>query len=141
MHKDIPGNAVQNQKMTTGDIYDIVSGKLRIAKRIAIPAMIQSKVSVVSGFSVMGTLEPKHDVMTKYRLHEGLSIGQRVSVFSKMFQGMCQVIGTSILYNSTYNLHTNVQMECYNRTIASMLRFYVTDHQSDWYKYIGVLTY
>ena len=53
----------------------------------------------------------------------------------------CRILGITNLYTSVYHPQTNGQVERYNRTIASMLRNYVNEHQDDWDVYVGPLTY
>ena len=60
---------------------------------------------------------------------------------AKFFHSTCHVLGVTKLYASAYHPQTNGQVERYNRTIASMLRNYVSDHQGDWDVYVGPLTY
>ena len=60
---------------------------------------------------------------------------------AKFFHSTCRVRGITNLYTSAYHPQTNAQVERYNRTIASMLRNYVGEHQDDWDVYVGLLTY
>ena len=60
---------------------------------------------------------------------------------AKFFQSVCRVLEIKNLYTSAYHPQTNGQVERYNRTIASMLRNYVNEHQNDWDVYVGPLTY
>ncbi|CDF40838.1 unnamed protein product [Chondrus crispus] len=60
---------------------------------------------------------------------------------AKFFHSTCRVLGITNLYTSAYHPQTNGQVERYNRTIASMLRNYVGEHQDDWDVYVGPLTY
>ena len=60
---------------------------------------------------------------------------------ANVFQSVCRVLGITNLYKSAYHPQTNGQVERYNRTIASMLRNYVNEHQDDWDVYVGPLTY
>ncbi|CDF34348.1 unnamed protein product [Chondrus crispus] len=60
---------------------------------------------------------------------------------AKFFHSTCRVLGITNLYTSAYHSQTNGQVERYNRTISSMLRKYVGEHQDDWYVYVGPLMY
>ena len=60
---------------------------------------------------------------------------------ANFFQSVCRVLGITNLYTSAYHPQTNGQVERWNRTIASMLRNYVKEHQDDWDVYVGPLTY
>ena len=60
---------------------------------------------------------------------------------AKFFQAVCQHLGISPRFITTYHPQTNGQAERYNRTIIAMLRNYVNDHQDDWDKYSEALTY
>ena len=60
---------------------------------------------------------------------------------TKFFHSTCRVLGIPNLYTAVYHPQTNGQVERYNRTIASMLRNHVGEHQDDWDVYVGPLTY
>ena len=60
---------------------------------------------------------------------------------AKFFQSVCRVLGITNLYTSAYHSKTNGQVERYNWTIASMLRYYIHELQDDWDVYVGPLTY
>lgn len=66
---EAPDTKSKKLEITSAAIYDIVSRKVRLEKGVKIPAMIQAKVAVVSDFSGLGMLEPKHDAMRKYWPH------------------------------------------------------------------------
>ena len=54
---------------------------------------------------------------------------------------MCELLGISNVFTSTYHPQTNGLVERYNRTILAMLRNYVNEHQNDWDEFASVLTY
>ena len=60
---------------------------------------------------------------------------------AKFFQSVCRVLGITNLYTSAYHPQTNRQVERYNWTIVSMLRYYVNEHQDNWDVNVGPLTY
>ena len=60
---------------------------------------------------------------------------------AKFFQAVCELLGISNVFTSTYHPQTNGQVERYNRTILAMLRNYVNEHQNDWDEFASVLTY
>ena len=60
---------------------------------------------------------------------------------AKFFQAVCELLGISNVFTSTYHPQTNGQVERYNRTILAMLRNYVNEHQNDWDEFATVLTY
>ena len=60
---------------------------------------------------------------------------------AQLFQSVCKILGVSNIFTATYHPQTNGQVERYNRTILSMLRNYVNEHQSDWDEYVSALTY
>ncbi len=60
---------------------------------------------------------------------------------AKVFQEACRILGIKNVYTSTYHPQAKGQVERYNRTILSMLRHYVHDHQRDWNSFAETLTY
>ena len=60
---------------------------------------------------------------------------------AKFFQAVCELLGISNVFTSTYHLQKNGQVERYNRTILAMLRNCVNEHQNDWDDFASVLTY
>ena len=67
---------------------------------------------------------------------------------AKFFQAVCEQLGISNVFTSTYHPQTNGQVERYNRTILAMLRNYVMitsisiiENQNDWDEFAFVLTY
>ena len=50
---------------------------------------------------------------------------------AKFFQAVCELLGISNFFTSTYHSQTNGQVERYNTTILAMLRNYVNEHQND----------
>ena len=60
---------------------------------------------------------------------------------AKFFHSTCRILGITNFSTSVYHPQTKGQVERYNRTIASMLRNYVGEHQDDWDVYVGQLTY
>ena len=67
----------------------------------------------------------------KYGIPRSLLSDNGPQFNAKFFHSACQILGISKLYTSTYHPQTNGQVERYNRTIASMLRKYVNEHQDD----------
>ncbi len=51
---------------------------------------------------------------------------------AKVFQHVCQILGISNVFRTTYQPQSNGQSERYNRTVQSVLRKYVADHPVDW---------
>lgn len=47
---------------------------------------------------------------------------------SQCFQGVCQLLGASNSFTSSYHAQTNGQAGRFNRTILAMLRCYVNEH-------------
>ena len=69
-------------------------------------------------------------------------ISENVKQFAEQFfQAVCSLLGLSNIFTSTYNPQTNGQVERCNRTILSMLRNYVNEHQDDWERYATALKY
>ena len=60
---------------------------------------------------------------------------------SRFFLSVCQLLGVMNAFTSAYHPQANGQVERYNRTILSMLRCYVEEHQNDWDRYASALTY
>ena len=58
-----------------------------------------------------------------------------------LFRRVCQLLGVTNVFTSTYHPQTNGQVERYNRTVLAMLRCYVGEHQDDWDLYAPMLTY
>ena len=79
--------------------------------------------------------------MGKYGVPRSLLSDTGPQFNAKFFQSVFRVLGITSLYTSAYHPQTNGQVERYNRTIASMLRNYVNEHQDDWDVYVGSLTY
>ena len=77
----------------------------------------------------------------KYAVPSSLLSDNGPQFNAKLFQSVFRVLGITNFYTSAYHPQTNVQVERYNRTIASMLRNYVNEHQDDWDVYVGPLTY
>ena len=77
----------------------------------------------------------------KYGVPRTLLSDNGPQFIAKFFHSTCLVLGITNLYTSAYHPQTNGQVERYTRTIASMLRSYVGEHQDDWDVYVGPLTY
>ena len=77
----------------------------------------------------------------KYGVPRSLLSDNRPPFDAKFFRSTCRVLGVTNLYTSAYHPQTNGQFERYNRTIASMLRNYVSEDQNDCDVYVGPLTY
>lgn len=60
---------------------------------------------------------------------------------SKLYQNTCRILGISNILTSAYQPQTNGQLERLNRSIALVLRFYVSDHPENRDKYIDPLTH
>ena len=60
---------------------------------------------------------------------------------SRIFLNVCQLRGVTNAFTSAYHLQPNGQVKRYNRTILSMLRCYVEEHQNDWDRYASALAY
>jgi len=58
---------------------------------------------------------------------------------SMFFQGVCSLFWISNRYSTTYHLHTNGQVERYNRNIVGQLWTYVQDHQYRWDELVSML--
>ena len=58
---------------------------------------------------------------------------------SLFFQGVCNLMGIRNLYTSTYNPHTNGQVERFNKTLVDMLMHYIEDHQDNWDELVSVI--
>lgn len=58
-----------------------------------------------------------------------------------MFTQVCEIIGTTNLFTTTYNPQGNVQVESLNRTLLKSLRQYVRDHPKDCDLLCDLLTY
>lgn len=56
--KVVPDSNYKKLELTSAEIHDIVSGKVRLSKRFTIPVMSQEKAAIVSEFSGIGTIEP-----------------------------------------------------------------------------------
>lgn len=59
----------------------------------------------------------------------------------KLFAALCDFLGTDLRTTTAYHPQTNGQMERYNKTIIARLRHYVSEHKSDWDKFVQPLTY
>ena len=57
------------------------------------------------------------------------------------FQRVCQLLGITNLFTTTYHPQTNGQTERFNRSLTAMLRCFVDDHPEDWCKYASALAY
>ena len=77
----------------------------------------------------------------KYSVPRSLLSDSGPQFNAKFFQSACRLLGITNLYTSVHDPQTNGQVERYNRTIASMLRNYVNEHQDDWDVYVRPLTY
>lgn len=66
--KAVPVSNKERVEVIIPVIYDIVSGKVHLAKRVTISAISQAKCDLVYDFSVLGTIDPEQDYMMKYRL-------------------------------------------------------------------------
>ena len=77
----------------------------------------------------------------KYGVPRTLLSDDGPQINANFFHSTCGVLGITNLYTSAYNPQTNGKVERYNRTIASMLRNYVGEHQDDWDVYVRPLTY
>ena len=60
---------------------------------------------------------------------------------AKFFQAVCELLGISNVFTSTYHPQKNGQVERYNRTVLAILRNNVNEHQNDWDEIASVLTY
>lgn len=45
------------------------------------------------------------------------------------------------LYTTTYHLPSNGQAECFNRTLLTSFRAYVSEHPRFWTEYLGAIAY
>ena len=78
--------------------------------------------------------------VSKYGVPKTLLSDNGPQFSSRLFQCVCDILGVTNLFTSAYHPQTNGQTERYNRTIVSMLRNYVNEHQNDWDKYATSLT-
>lgn len=60
---------------------------------------------------------------------------------AKLFQSVCRLLGMKTTTSSAFHPQTNGQVERYNRSLLSMLRHYVGDHQDDWDRYASTVTF
>ena len=60
---------------------------------------------------------------------------------AKLFQYMCERLGVSNLFTTTYHPQTNGQTERFNRTLLASLRAFVAEHPKSWDEYVGPLVY
>ena len=60
---------------------------------------------------------------------------------AKLFQSVCRLLGMKTTTSAAFHPQTNGQVERYNRSLLAMLRHYVGDHQDDWDRYAGAVTY
>ena len=67
----------------------------------------------------------------KYGIPRSLLSDNGPQFNAKFFNSACRILGITDLYTSAYHPQTNGQVERYNRTIVSMLRNYVKEHQDD----------
>ena len=68
----------------------------------------------------------------KYGIPRSLLSDNGPKFNAKFFYSACRILRITNLYTSAYHPQTNGQVERYNRTIASMLRNHVNEHQDDW---------
>ena len=60
---------------------------------------------------------------------------------AKFFDAVCGLLGCRHVLTTAYHPQTNGQAEKFNRTLATRLRHYVSEHQRDWDDYVHLLTY
>ncbi|CDF32213.1 unnamed protein product [Chondrus crispus] len=60
---------------------------------------------------------------------------------AKFFEAVCGLLGIRHVLTTAYHPQTNGQAERFNRTLATRLRHYVSEHQRDWDDYVQPLTY
>lgn len=65
---------------------------------------------------------------------------QRTQLTSKIFQGVCRLMGIITMYSWTYHPQTQSQLERYTRTIVAKLKALLEDHQDSWDELVSVLT-
>lgn len=66
--RTVPGLQFSKPKLTKAVIYNILSLKLRLAKRVTIPSLILTKIYFLSNFGGLDTIEPSQDTMENIRL-------------------------------------------------------------------------
>ena len=60
---------------------------------------------------------------------------------AKFFEAVCGLLGILHVLTTAYHPQKNGQAETFNRTLATRLRHYVSEHQRDWDDYVQPLTY
>lgn len=60
---------------------------------------------------------------------------------SKLYQNTCKILSISNIFTSAHHPQTTKQVELFNRSIAAILRFYVSEHPENWNEYTEPLTH
>lgn len=76
-----------------------------------------------------------------YGLSRILLSNNRKEFTSRVFQQVCNILRIKIVFTTTYDPQTNVEVERYNRTISPGLSSYVEQQFKCWDLYKVILTF
>lgn len=60
---------------------------------------------------------------------------------SKLFVTLCSLLDVKHHGTTAYRLHTNCEVERFNKAVVSQLGHFVAEHRHDWDAFVKLLTY
>lgn len=76
-----------------------------------------------------------------YGLHVYVLTDSGPQFVAKLFEHLCSDLGLKHLFTTAYHQQNNGKVERFNRTLASRVSRYDTEHQLDWDAYVQTLVH